>query len=110
MQFADGSAVPRVIPDYASKQAGKVFPSVYGSQDNLRRLLTYIESQLTGQDYLAGPAFTAADIMMSYPLKLAAQTTGFGDFPNIERYYQRITTRDAYQRAVSAAAAGQHGS
>jgi glutathione S-transferase len=103
MQFADGSAIPRVIPDYASKKAGKALPSVYGSQDNLPRLLKFIEAELKDRPYLAGPAFSAADIMMSYPLKLAKESVGgFHDYPAIEAYYARITARDAYKKAVSA--------
>jgi glutathione S-transferase len=106
MQFADGSAVPRVIPDYASKQAGKKFPSVYGSPDNLQRLLKYVESELKSQDYLAGSAFTAADLMMSYPLRLARETVGFQEYPAIEAYYGRITARPAYKKAMDAAQKG----
>jgi glutathione S-transferase len=103
MQFADGSAIPRVIPDYASKKAGKTLPSVYGSQDNLPRLLNFIEAELKDRTYLAGPAFSAADIMMSYPLELAKESVGgFHDYPAIEAYYARITARDAHKKAVSA--------
>jgi glutathione S-transferase len=104
MQFADGSAIPRVIPDYASKRAGQIFPSVYGSPDNLSRLLAFLEVELKERTYLAGREFTAADIMMSYPLKLALAIVDSKKYPSVESYYARITAREAYRRAQLASA------
>ena len=50
--------------------------------------------------YLAGDAFTAADISVTYALKLGERTCGiaFGDAE--QAYVARTTGRDAYKRAM----------
>ena len=51
--------------------------------------------------WFAGNEFTAADIMMSFPIEAAADrakaTTGR---PNLKAYLDRIHARPAYQRAL----------
>lgn len=62
--------------------------------------LQLVDSRLAASPYLAGDAFTAADISVGYAL-------GFGTFLGLDEgysaavrdYQQRITSREAYQRA-----------
>ena len=62
--------------------------------------LQFVERALEGRQYLPGPEFSGADIMMGYPLGWAAN---FGllteDLPNLRGYWQRISSRPAFQRA-----------
>jgi glutathione S-transferase len=52
--------------------------------------------------YFAGPEFTAADIMMVFPLTTmrAATRRGLSDSPNLRAYLRRIGERPGYQRAM----------
>lgn len=61
-----------------------------------------VEARLAAVDYFAGNEFTAADILMLFPM-----TTGrvfapvdLGPYPNIRAYLKRIAARSAYQQAL----------
>ena len=78
--------------NWSAGQALRVFESRLG----------LVRQQLGRSPYLAGEAFTAADISVTYALQLAQRGVGFvlGD---AERdYVARTSGRDAYQRAMDA--------
>jgi glutathione S-transferase len=52
--------------------------------------------------YFAGSAFTAADIMMVFPLTTMRALTGrsLDASPNLRAYLKRIGARPAYQQAM----------
>ena len=56
---------------------------------------------LEGHDYLCADRFTIADVCVGYALYLA-DTLGFkGGFkPNTLAYYERLSARPAFQRAI----------
>ena len=64
--------------------------------------LRLVTRQLARSPYLAGDAFTAADISVTYALELA-QSTGSTVLGEAEQaYVARTTARDAYKRAMDA--------
>jgi glutathione S-transferase len=70
---------------------------------NLRSQATYIEAELTRQPWFAGAEFSAADIMMSFPLEAAAHRAGLGAegrHPHAKAWLERIHARPAYRRAL----------
>ncbi len=63
--------------------------------------LAYWEGELNKSDWFAGDRFTAADIMMSFPLEAASSRAPFGDrMPKAAAFLKRIHARPAYQRAL----------
>lgn len=67
--------------------------------------LRWIEAVLADHEYLAADRFTAADISVGYALMLAEVTELSGDFPpNVQAYWERLTRRDGYLRALEAQA------
>lgn len=66
----------------------------------------YVESQLeTSPDsgeYLCGPDFTAADILMSFPLQGGKSRSGLTEdqCPRTWKYVSKLQEREAYKRAV----------
>ncbi len=62
-----------------------------------------VEKRLGETPYLAGVDFTAADIIMGFPLTTMRAFTPIklDDYPNIRAYLQRIGARPAYQRAMA---------
>ncbi len=64
--------------------------------------LGLVTRQLARSPYLAGEAFTAADISVSYALRLAQKGGGYV-FGEVElAYLARVSERDGYKRAVEA--------
>ncbi|RZJ86376.1 MAG: glutathione S-transferase, partial [Brevundimonas sp.] len=61
----------------------------------------YWESELAATGWFAGPEFTAADIMMSFPVEAAAQRAfKRAERPNLDAFLTAIHARPAYQRAL----------
>jgi len=68
--------------------------------DTFETRLSLVVRQLSRNAYLAGDAFTAADISVAYALQMARRNVGFvlGDVE--QAYLSRVTARDRYQRAL----------
>jgi glutathione S-transferase len=66
------------------------------------RCFVLVENRLAVAPYLAGPDFTAADIMMGYGLTTMRNNMprDLTPYPNIRAYLKRIGERPAYQRAM----------
>lgn len=60
----------------------------------------YAESVLGKSEWLAGGAFSAADIMMSFPFEGFAARGDLSGAKNIAGFLKRIHERPAYQRAL----------
>ncbi|HYC75770.1 glutathione S-transferase [Brevundimonas sp.] len=61
----------------------------------------YWEAELARSEWFAGDAFSAADIMMSFPVEAAGSRVGYGsDKPRLRAFLERIHARPAYQRAL----------
>lgn len=67
----------------------------------LRKRLRLVAARLASTPYLAGDAFTAADISVTYALNLARQHCGIVLGDAEEAYLARTTSRDAYVRAIA---------
>jgi len=62
--------------------------------------MTYWDDELSKSQWFAGNEFTAADIMMSFPLEAAAQRAGARSRPMIAAFLDRIHQRPAYIAAL----------
>lgn len=69
-------------------------------QPQLDAHIGYWEAELDRSEWFAGDQFTAADIMMSFPLEAAAARAGAGSHPKIKAFLERIHARPAYRRAL----------
>ncbi len=67
------------------------------------RVIALVETRLGEAPYLAGPEFTAADIMSVFTLTTMRlfQPFDLAPYPNIRAYLQRIGDRPAYRRAMA---------
>jgi len=59
-----------------------------------------VRRQLAGAPYVAGEAFTAADISVTYALLLSKRAGGIPLDETVKAYLARTTARDAYRRAL----------
>jgi len=63
--------------------------------------LDWLEAELAERPWFAGDDFTAADVMMSFPLEAARQRGGLdASRPNLTDWLERIHARPAYGRAL----------
>jgi glutathione S-transferase len=116
LHFAEGSMMPPLLlklifdrietgpmPFFVRPIARKISQTAKNAVvlPNLKRLLDYMEGELGQHEWFAGPAFSAADIQMSFPLEAASVRGGLdASRPKLWGFLQRIHTRPAYQRAL----------
>jgi glutathione S-transferase len=116
LHFAEGSAMPPLVmalvfdkvrsapmPFFARPIAKAIAAKVMKGfvQPNIDRQLAFMESELQSRPWFAGKKFSAADIMMSFPLEAAATRRGFASrCPALAGALERMHARPAYQRAL----------
>ena len=113
LHYAEGSAMPPLLLKLVFSRLAPGSPALLrplvravaarvtaGFVDpELRRHAAYWEAELAGRPYFCGAEFTAADIMMSFPLEaFSARGTGAG--PRLKDWLARIHARPAYGRAL----------
>jgi glutathione S-transferase len=103
LHFSNGFFVPAAMMGIvASRIAGDNKQAAQGFTGRQELAYRMSEERLGKVAYFAGPEFTAADIMMVFPLTTMRAATGRGlsDSPNLRAYLKRIGGRPAYQRAM----------
>jgi glutathione S-transferase len=77
-------------------------PMLRAMSARLDRAMDLVEARTGAADYLAGKAFTTADIMIGFSLTTMRyfQPYDLARCPNIVRYLARIAARPAYRRAM----------
>ena len=115
MYYAEGSAmtplllrlifaqIPARVPFLARPVANSITKAMNKRmiQPQLDGHIGFWEAELGRHEWFAGPEFTAADIMMSFPLEAASARAGAARKPKIAAFLQRIHGREAYQRAIT---------
>lgn len=103
--FANGNLQPVMGRLMVLNRAklGAEHPVQQSVQGRLDRVMALVEARLGEVPYLAGQAFTAADIMSVFSLTTMRlfQPLDLAPYPNVRRYLQRIGERPAYQRAMA---------
>jgi glutathione S-transferase len=102
--FANGTMMPSEMGSLISTRLGLKDGNPIISMLKARsdRAFLLVEGRLGVAAYFAGSDFTAADIMMLFPLTTmrAFVQRDLTAFPNIKAYLKRIGARPAYQRAM----------
>lgn len=103
MHYAEGSLAARLFSDY---RAWRTTPPTSRSRlVDSEAVVQFSENYLAKNPWFGGPEFSAADIMMFFPLNVA---TGLNlvdaqKFPKIAEWKARIEARPAYKRMLAAA-------
>jgi glutathione S-transferase len=107
MHFAEGSFMSLMLIALVLSRIpeAKESPVRVRMLDRLSKMLAFVDGQLAGHDWFAGDAFTAADIMMSFPLTTMHRYLEFDLAPhaNIRAWVARIEARPAYGKAMTLA-------
>ena len=116
MHFAEGSLMPQLLLDLvlasalsrapeALREAAKAVSD--GARHgyvapNLETLFDFVEAELAKSPWFAGEEFSAADVMMSFPLEAAVARARAGEGrPKLAAYVERIHARPAYRKALA---------
>jgi len=115
MHFAEGSLAPQLLLDLvlatmpgrapapmqeAAKAAADAARQGYATP-NLKTMFDFIEAELATRPWFAGEEFSAADVMMSFPLETGGARAGaFAGRRKLEAFVERIHARPAYRKAL----------
>jgi glutathione S-transferase len=103
--FANGTLMPSEMGAVMSTMLGlkEGNPLLAILKDRSERAFALIDRRLGDVSYFAGDEFTAADIMMLFPLSTMRAFTrrDLAPFPHIRAYLGRIRARPAYERAMA---------
>lgn len=102
LHYVEGTAMPAFLlklvlggiaaPELESLKAGFVDPQV-------KLNLAYWVAELGRDAWFAGPEFSAADILMSFPIEALARFPALPVDPVLGAFLDRVRQRPAYQRA-----------
>jgi glutathione S-transferase len=103
LHYAEGSLMPPLFGLLVVSRLGLLGkPARPPIQAMLDRHLDWLESELATRDWFAGDEFTAADIMMSFPLEAARSRAGLDSRrTNLTDWLERIHARPAYGDALA---------
>lgn len=103
MHYAEGSLASRVIADYRVWQIRP--PTARSPLVDSEAAVQYAENWLGKHPWFGGAEFSAADIMMVFPLNFATalNIVDKNQFPNVAAWRTKIEARPAFQRARAAA-------
>jgi glutathione S-transferase len=102
LHYAEGSLMPPLLVMLVVRRLGLLGrPARAPIQKMIDSHLDWLETELAGRPWFAGDAFSAADIMMSFPLEAARHRAGLDDGrPNLVDWLERIHARPAYGAAL----------
>ncbi len=103
MHHAEGSLAGRVIADYRVWMANP--PTARSRMVDSEAEYQFAEDYLARHPWFGGAEFSAADIMMVFPLNfgMALNVVDKDQFPNINAWKAKIEARPAYQRMLAKA-------
>lgn len=103
LHYAEGSMMPPLLAMLVVRRLGLLGrPARAPLQRMFDQHLDWLESELAGRDWFAGEEFTAADVMMSFPLEAARHRAGLDEGrPRLMAWLDRIHARPAYGAALA---------
>jgi glutathione S-transferase len=102
LHYAEGSMMPPLLAMLVVRRLGLLGrPARAPVQKMLDQHLDWLETELAGRPWFAGEGFSAADVMMSFPLEASRHRAGLDESrPNLIDWLERIHARPAYGAAL----------
>ncbi len=103
LHYAEGSMMPPLLALLVIGRLGLLGrPARAPLQKMLDVHLDWLEAEIGSRDWFAGDDFSAADVMMSFPLEASRARGGLGESrPNLIDWLERIHARPAYGEALA---------
>jgi glutathione S-transferase len=104
LHYAVGSLMPPLLALLVVNRLGLLGrPARKPLLAMLKTHFDWLESELASRDWFAGDEFSAADVMMSFPLEASRRRAGLDDaYPHLIDWLERIHARPAYAAALKA--------
>ncbi len=100
MHFAEGTAMTPILMNlYMGRLGDAAAPLRPRIDQQFDAQNAYMEAELSDAGFFVGDAFTAADIMMSFPAEVAVMQGATGDKPKLTAFVEWAHGRPAWQRA-----------
>jgi glutathione S-transferase len=107
MHFAEGSFASRAIADYrVTMLQGRQQPAAGRPRlVDAEGVVKFADDFLSKHPYFGGKEFSAADIMMLFPVNFAANLNivDMEQFPNVIAWRKKVESRPAYLRMLKVA-------
>ncbi len=104
LHYAEGSLMPPLFTKLVLSRVpllGKVAQKKFQPMIDVH--LDYVEGELMTRPWFAGAEFTAADVMMSFPLEAAvSRADAIAGRPFMDAWIEKIHARPAYKAALAA--------
>jgi glutathione S-transferase len=102
LHYAEGSLMPPLLLKLVVDRLGLLaFPARPFVRSQLKLHLDFLERELGNQPWFVGEHFSAADVMMSFPLEVSSDRAGLDETrPKLMDFLNRIHARPAYKRAL----------
>jgi glutathione S-transferase len=102
LHYAEGSLMPPLLLKLITDRLGLLaFPARGFVKSQLRLHLDFLEAELASAQWFLGERFSAADIMLSFPLEVATERGGLDETrPKLMDFLGRIHARPAYKHAL----------
>lgn len=103
LHYAEGSLMAPLLAMLVVRRLGLLGrPARAPLQKMIDHHLDWLESELAQRPWFAGDEFSAADVMMSFPLEAARHRAGLDESrPLLSDWLERIHARPAYARALA---------
>ena len=116
LHFAEGSAMPPLVMTLLFNEMPKrapffIRPVAKAIGDTVKKSfltpmitsqLTLMEQEVAKGGWFAGDAFTAADVMMSFPAEAASARAGLdASYPSLKAWLAKVQARPAYKAALA---------
>jgi glutathione S-transferase len=103
LHYAEGSLMPPLLVMLVLRRLGLLGrPARPTVQRMIDAHLDWLETELAARPWFAGETFSAADIMMSFPLEAARHRAGLDERrANLTDWLERIHARPAYGAALA---------
>ncbi|GGB10495.1 glutathione S-transferase family protein [Allosediminivita pacifica] len=124
LHYAEGSAMPLLVMKLVFSAMPARLPALLrplgrkiaqGMDETfldpqLKDHRAFWEAELERDGFFAGPAFTAADVMMSFPVEAGlSRIPGRTPTPALDKWLETMRARPAYQRALDRGGAYRYG-
>ena len=101
MHFAEGSAMlPLMMGMYARRLGNAAEPLQPRIQSEIINHFSYMEAGLGDNQFFIDDHLTGADIQITFVLEGASISGALANFPKLNAYFDRMTNRAAYKRAL----------
>jgi glutathione S-transferase len=102
LHYAEGSLMPPLLLKLVIDRLGFLAtPARAFVKSQLKLHLDYLEAELAAAQWFLGDQFSAADIMLSFPLEVATDRAGLDETrPKLMDFLHRVHARPAYKRAL----------